>query len=89
MAWFIYMLQCNDDSLYTGVTTDIDRRVAEHNQAKLGAKYTRARRPVRLVYAEPCENRSLACQREYEIKQLTRQQKLRLIAGFVNSGIDS
>jgi len=75
------MLRCADGSLYTGVTTDTARRVTEHNQSdKLGAKYTRARRPVSLVYREPCENRSAACQREAQIKALSRAAKLRLIA---------
>lgn len=80
MAWFVYMLKCSDNSLYTGVTTDIERRLKEHNHAKAGAKYTRVRRPVSLAYSESCVDRSSACQREYEIKQLTRQQKLSLIA---------
>lgn len=79
-CWYVYMLHCADGSLYTGVTTDTERRVNEHNQSdKLGAKYTRARRPVSLVYREPCENRSEACKREVQIKALPRAAKLKLL----------
>lgn len=78
--WFAYILQCADDSLYTGVTIDVIRRVEEHNSDnKKGARYTRVRRPVTLVYREQCDNRADACQREAAIKKLTRQQKLNLI----------
>lgn len=77
--WAVYIVQCSDDSLYTGITTDVTRRVGEHNQDNnKGARYTRARRPVTLVYSEACDNRALASQREYAIKQLTRYQKLAL-----------
>lgn len=79
MTWSVYILKCADTSLYTGVTTDTQRRVQEHNQGKLGAKYTRARRPVELLYSEECEDRSEACKREAAIKKLSRQQKLSLI----------
>ena len=80
MAWYVYILRCQDDSLYTGVCTDLERRVQEHNQCnKKGARYTRARRPVRMVYQEDCENRSEACKREAAIKKLQRKQKLLLI----------
>lgn len=80
MSWFVYILRCADDSLYTGVTTDIDRRVDEHNHNDTkGAKYTRVRRPVVLTYQESLNNRSQACQREAAIKKMTRQQKLALI----------
>lgn len=80
MSWFVYILECSDKSLYTGVTTALERRVEEHNEAKAGAKYTRARRPVRLVYYEPCDDRADACRREFEIKQLSKRQKLALLA---------
>lgn len=75
------MLRCADDSLYTGITTDVERRVDEHNGLSkiAGAKCTRARRPVTLVYTEKCSNRSRAGKREWEIKQLSRVQKLILI----------
>ncbi len=80
MAWYVYILRCQDDSLYTGVCTDLERRVQEHNQCnKKGARYTRARRPVKMVYQEDCENRSEACKREAAIKKLQRKQKLLLI----------
>lgn len=77
--WFVYMVQCSDNSLYTGVTIDLDRRLIEHNEGIVGAKYTRARRPVTLAWFEPCESRSHASVREAEIKKLDRQQKLRLL----------
>jgi len=78
--WFVYVLRCNDDSLYTGVTTDVARRLNEHNHdKKLGAHYTRARRPVTLVYTEPCTDRSQALKREVGIKKLKRTQKEALI----------
>jgi putative endonuclease len=78
--WLVYVLRCGDNSLYTGVTTDVERRVREHNQDnKLAASYTRSRRPVTLVYTELCSNRSEAQKREMEIKRLTRQQKEGLI----------
>ncbi|MCL4150010.1 UNVERIFIED_CONTAM: hypothetical protein GTU68_038866 [Idotea baltica] len=74
------MLRCADDSLYTGVTIDIERRIKEHNSDdKKGAKYTRARRPVKLVYQEDCASRSEAGQRESALKALSRQQKLVVI----------
>ena len=79
MPYFVYILKCSDDTLYTGITTDINRRLDEHNTSDKGAKYTKVRRPVKLVYSEKSENRSSACKREYEIKQLKREDKLRLI----------
>ena len=78
--WRVYMVRCADGTLYTGVATDVTRRVAEHNgKGKTGARYTRTRRPVKLVYQELAANRSDACKREYRIKQLTRAEKLKLI----------
>jgi len=79
MGYFIYILECKDGTLYTGITTDIERRVYEHNHLEKGAKYTRLRRPVKLVYTEESENRSSASKREYAIKKLTRIEKLELI----------
>ncbi len=74
--WFVYIVRCADDSLYTGITKDVDRRIQEHNEGdKLAAKYTRARRPVVLVYQETCESRSVATKREIEIKKLSREEK--------------
>jgi len=79
-SWSVYMLKCSDDSLYTGITRDVNRRVDEHNCSDLlAAKYTRARRPVRLVYEEIVKNRAEATRREQEIKRLNREEKLALI----------
>jgi len=77
--WYIYILKCSDDSLYTGITTDLNRRVEEHNNSLKGAKYTRSRRPVELVYFESCRDKSSATSRELGIKKLTRAKKLELI----------
>jgi putative endonuclease len=76
--WTVYMLRCADGSLYTGIARDAAARLATHNSGK-GAKYTRARRPVSLVWSEPAECRSSASKREYAIKQLRRSEKLRLV----------
>lgn len=79
--WFVYMVRCADGTLYTGITTDVRRRLEEHNQDdRLGARYTRARRPVELCYLERAENRSEAARREAGIKRLSRPGKDRLIA---------
>ncbi len=79
MSYFVYILECNDGSLYTGITKNISKRLDEHNSSPKGAKYTKARRPVKLVYEEPSLDRSTASKREYEIKKLTRSKKLQLI----------
>ena len=80
-TWFVYLLRCADGTLYAGVSTDVARRVGEHNAgAPLGARYTRARRPVVLVYAETVASRSEAQRRERAIKAMTRDGKLALIA---------
>ena len=76
--WHVYIVRCRNDALYTGVTTDLARRVAEHNAGK-GARYTRANRPVKLVYSERAESRAQALRRELAIKRLTRGRKLELI----------
>ena len=73
--WFVYILRCADDTLYTGITTDVKRRVIEHNISEKAAKYTRIRRPVELVYSQACNDRSDASKEEYNIKKLTRKQK--------------
>ncbi len=75
---FVYIVRCSDDSLYTGYTTDVERRVSEHNSGD-GAKYTRGRTPVTVVHTETFETQSAAMSREYEIKQLSRDAKLQLI----------
>ncbi len=76
--WQVYILKCGDGSLYTGITRDLQDRILTHNQGT-GAKYTRGRLPVRLVYAEPAEDRPTALRRELAIKKLSREKKLRLI----------
>ena len=73
------MVQCSDDTLYTGIATDVKRRLQEHNNSDKGAKYTKVRRPVKLVYSEASENRSSATKREIAIKKLSREKKLELI----------
>lgn len=78
MSHYVYMIECADDTLYTGYTTDVERRIKEHNQGQ-GAKYTRGRGPVKLCYQEEFASRSRAQKREYKIKQLTRKQKKELI----------
>lgn len=75
---YTYVLQCCDQTLYTGWTTDIERRIKEHNEGR-GAKYTKPRRPVRLVYQEAFSTRQEAMKRECAIKKMSRSQKLKLI----------
>ena len=79
MKWQIYIIECRDGSLYTGITIDLEKRLAAHNAGK-GAKYTTSRRPVRLVYREGAANRSEASKRENAIKKLNRNDKLSLFA---------
>ena len=76
--YFVYILKCSDSSLYTGITTDVDRRFAEHADGK-GGNYTRSRGASDIVYTEKCKNRSSAQRREAEIKKLSREEKLQLI----------
>lgn len=83
--WYVYMLRCSDNSLYTGITTEIERRVVEHNTSdKLGAKYTRVRRPVTLVYSEESPNRQTASQREYQLKRLSKKSKETLVLNYIS-----
>ena len=77
--YYLYILKCSDKTLYTGITVDLERRTEEHNDSKLGAKYTRARRPVKLVYSKKFRNRSSASKEESRIKNLSRDEKLLLI----------
>ena len=79
MSWFVYILKCSDNTLYTGITNDKERRLTQHNKGK-ASKYTRVRLPVEMVYSEPSADRSVASKREWEIKQLSKKQKLKLIA---------
>ena len=78
MAWHVYIIECSDGSLYTGITNDLDRRITAHNDGR-GAKYTKSRRPVRLRYSEPAADRKNASKREYAIKSLRKAEKMRLI----------
>lgn len=84
-SWFVYLLRCADGSFYAGITTDVERRLAEHNSDDvLGARYTRGRRPVDLVHVEPAESRSDATRRERALKKMRHGAKLAL----VESGTD-
>lgn len=81
--WSVYIVRCCDNTLYTGIATDVERRVKEHNQDNSkGARYTRSRRPVILVYREECETRSAASRREYQIRRLGKTGKERLIRNY-------
>jgi len=78
--YFVYIVKCSDNTLYTGIATELERRIEEHNGSDKGAKYTRVRRPVSLVYSEEYPDRSSASKREYEIKKkMSRVEKLNLI----------
>ena len=78
-AWFVYLVRCRDGSLYCGIAKDLARRVEEHNSPDKGAKYTRGRRPVQLIYAEKVASRAHATQREGRIKRMSRPEKMALI----------
>lgn len=77
--YYLYILKCADKTLYTGITTDLKRRTAEHNAGSLGARYTSGRRPVKVVYSKRFKNRSMASQEEARIKKMKRGEKLKLI----------
>lgn len=77
--YYVYILKCNDESLYTGWTTDTVRRLKEHNESKKGSRYTRARRPVKICYVEKMDTKILAMKREAQIKKMNRNDKLMLI----------
>jgi predicted GIY-YIG superfamily endonuclease len=72
--WFVYILKCRDGTLYTGITNNLARREAEHNSGT-ASRYTRSRRPVRIIYQEPCGSRSAALKKEHAVKSLTRREK--------------
>lgn len=76
--WYLYILRCGDGTLYTGITTDVEKRLEQHRSGK-GAKYTRGRSPLELVYREECGSHSEALKREYAVKALSREQKLGII----------
>ena len=79
--WYIYIVRCRDNTLYTGITVNLDKRLTEHNSGDKGAKYTRSRRPVKLVYSEESYSRSEATKRELKIKKMTLARKTALVAG--------
>ena len=81
MNWVVYILECADGSLYTGITTDLEGRIAAHESGK-GARYTRGRGPFTLMYSEECDTRSAASKREMSIKSLGRAEKLRLCNAY-------
>jgi putative endonuclease len=85
-SWYVYILECRDGTFYTGITTDPLRRLAEHNRGASGARYTRARRPVRLVYQEPAASRSAASRREHVLRRLRRADKRVLAAADPGRG---
>ena len=82
--WHVYILQCSDKTLYTGITTNLKRRFLEHNTSPLGAKYTRGRRPVKLVFLRKFKNKSLASKEEVRIKKLNRKEKLDILKIKIN-----
>ena len=82
-TWYLYILRCKDNTFYTGITTDVDKRLEAHQTGK-GAKYTRGRAPLELVYRETCGSHSDALKRELEIKKLSREEKQKRIASWHN-----
>jgi len=85
MTWSVYIIESDDNSYYTGITTDVERRFAEHSRGPLGAKFFNGRTPVKIVYQEGGHTRSTASKREAEIKKLTRSQKQIFLARHTNS----
>jgi putative endonuclease len=81
--YYVYILSCADGTLYTGITTDLERRLHEHNHSAKGARYTRSRRPVTVVYQECLPDRSSATKREFEIKKMNRMDKCKLMESMV------
>jgi putative endonuclease len=77
--YHVYLLECSDSSYYCGITTDIQRRIVEHNTSKKGAKYTRSRRPVKLIWSKIVQNRSEATKLEIQIKKLSKKEKIALV----------
>ena len=79
MKYYVYILRCSDRTLYIGTTNNLEKRLIAHNSSKYGARYTKIRRPVALVYSENCKTRSNALKREHALKKLTRKEKLNVI----------
>jgi putative endonuclease len=77
--YYIYILYCADKTLYTGITTNLERRLKEHNNSSKGAKYTRSRRPVEIIFSREHPDRSSASKHEYKIKKMTKSEKLKLV----------
>lgn len=84
MAWYVYMLRCKDGTLYTGITDNVERRLCAHRAGR-GAKYTRGRGPLELVYQEEQPDKSAALRREVQVKRLSRQEKLALCEGWMKN----
>jgi len=78
-CFWVYIIKCSDSTYYTGITTDLKRRIAEHNNSPLGAKYTRGRRPVKLAYSKRFKSKSTASKEEVRIKKLSRSEKIKLV----------
>jgi len=85
-GWTVYMIRCDDGSLYTGVSTNVERRFREHRERPRGAKFFKGRTPLEVVYAEDGHSRSSACRREAAIKKLSRTEKLRLVGASLAPG---
>ncbi len=83
--YFVYILECSDGTLYTGITSDLERRIKEHNSSKFGARYTKARRPIKVVYSKEFANRSAASIEEARIKKINRREKIELIKKSLKS----
>jgi len=83
--YFVYILECSDGTLYTGITSDLERRIKEHNSSKFGARYTKARQPVKVVYSKEFANRSAASIEEARIKKINRREKIELIKKSLKS----
>lgn len=82
---YIYILRCKDNSLYTGITTDLERRIIEHNSTTLGARYTKSRRPVLLVWSTVYNTRQQASSEEYRVKKLSKKEKEKLIGNILDT----
>jgi putative endonuclease len=81
--YFVYLVECSDLTYYCGYTNNLNNRIYEHNEGKNGAKYTKNRRPVRLIYHETFQSKSEAMKREYEIKKLSKTDKIKLVASLL------
>jgi putative endonuclease len=84
-SWYTYMVRCSDRTLYTGITKDPEKRLNDHNTGRNGARYTRSRRPVQLVYQEKFSSRSAAARREYQLKQMSRAEKQKIMQDHLSS----